>query len=223
MKNANIMIQKIRKQLTFMSGGKKNRQKGFTLVELAIAMGIIGLLVGGVLKGRAMVENAKYKKIYNDCISYTAAIISYKDATGVLPGDEDNQNFPAIDGHEGDNNGNLAGIPECSNLFEDLVNAGYTTQRPTNYAGYPIHVYGKETRIWHAIVFGRRGLYLWFYHLPIRAIAAIDRRYDDGIWNTGTIMCENDWSNIHDGGLRGMIDGNRTRMIYLVQKGGIIW
>ncbi len=36
-----------------------NNQSGFTLVELAIVMIIIGLLIGGILKGQELVSNAR--------------------------------------------------------------------------------------------------------------------------------------------------------------------
>ena len=34
-------------------------EQGFTLVELAIVMVIIGLLIGGILKGQELINNAK--------------------------------------------------------------------------------------------------------------------------------------------------------------------
>ena len=42
------------------------RQTGFTLVEIAIVLVIIGLLIGGVLKGQSMITNAKIRKIESD-------------------------------------------------------------------------------------------------------------------------------------------------------------
>ena len=38
---------------------KQTSQAGFTLVELAIVMIIIGLLIAGVLKGQALIGNAR--------------------------------------------------------------------------------------------------------------------------------------------------------------------
>jgi len=64
------------------------KQTGFTLVEIAIVMVIIGLLLGGVLKGREMITNAKVKGIEADFNGVTAALYSYQDRYRALPGDD---------------------------------------------------------------------------------------------------------------------------------------
>lgn len=66
----------------------KNKQTGFTLVEIAIVLVIIGLLLGGVLKGQEMIENAKIKNIVNDLKSIQTANNAYLDRYKALPGDE---------------------------------------------------------------------------------------------------------------------------------------
>ncbi|PZP56711.1 MAG: hypothetical protein DI586_02775 [Micavibrio aeruginosavorus] len=62
-------------------------QRGFTLVELSIVMIIIGLLIGGVLKGQELIENAKAKRIMADVKAYQSSILVFKDSFSYLPGD----------------------------------------------------------------------------------------------------------------------------------------
>ncbi|MCP4232780.1 MAG: prepilin-type N-terminal cleavage/methylation domain-containing protein [Aestuariibacter sp.] len=64
------------------------KQKGFTLVEIAIVLVIVGLLIGGVLKGQEMITNAKLKRIESDNAGMTAALFSYQDRYLALPGDD---------------------------------------------------------------------------------------------------------------------------------------
>lgn len=67
---------------------KLGMQKGFTLVEIAIVLVIIGLLLGGVLKGQEMIENSKVKSIVNDMRAVQTAYNGYIDRFKVIPGDE---------------------------------------------------------------------------------------------------------------------------------------
>lgn len=68
----------------------RQRQQGFTLVEIAIVLVIIGLLLGGVLKGQEMIENSKIKSIVNDMKAIQAAYNGYVDRYKSIPGDETN-------------------------------------------------------------------------------------------------------------------------------------
>jgi len=63
----------------------KNKQSGFTLVEIAIVMVIIGLLLGGVLKGQALIDNAKIRSVVNDMNGIQAAYYGYQDRMRVAP------------------------------------------------------------------------------------------------------------------------------------------
>jgi len=64
------------------------RQSGFTLVEIAIVLVIIGLLLGGILKGQEMITQARIKNVVNDLNGVTAAYFSYQDRYKAIPGDD---------------------------------------------------------------------------------------------------------------------------------------
>jgi prepilin-type N-terminal cleavage/methylation domain-containing protein len=66
----------------------KRQNSGFTLVEIAIVLVIVGLLIGGVLKGQEMITNAKLKRIESDNAGIAAAMFSYQDRYLQLPGDD---------------------------------------------------------------------------------------------------------------------------------------
>ncbi|MDQ5880036.1 MAG: hypothetical protein QG638_2773, partial [Pseudomonadota bacterium] len=66
----------------------KNQQSGFTLVEIAIVLVIIGLLLGGVLKGQELVNNAKVKNLANDFRGISSFVYAYQDRFRGLPGDD---------------------------------------------------------------------------------------------------------------------------------------
>src|SRR5258707_1601226 len=68
--------------------GKKSIEGGFTLVEIAIVLVIIGLLLGGILKGQEMITQARIKNAINDFNGVVTAITSYQDRYRAQPGDD---------------------------------------------------------------------------------------------------------------------------------------
>ena len=64
------------------------RTQGFTLVEIAIVLVIIGLLLGGILKGQEMITQAKIKNVIADMSGVSAAMYGYQDRYKALPGDD---------------------------------------------------------------------------------------------------------------------------------------
>jgi prepilin-type N-terminal cleavage/methylation domain-containing protein len=66
----------------------KSQQSGFTLIEIAIVLVIIGLLLGGVLKGQELIENSRIKSVVADMRGVSAAFTGYFDRYRALPGDE---------------------------------------------------------------------------------------------------------------------------------------
>ena len=92
----------------------KRNQSGFTLIEIAIVLVIIGLLLGGVLKGQELINSAKVKNLASDFKNVPVFIYGYQDKYKALPGDDS-----AADTHltaassvsitPGDGNGVIAG------------------------------------------------------------------------------------------------------------------
>jgi prepilin-type N-terminal cleavage/methylation domain-containing protein len=70
----------------------KRNQSGFTLIEIAIVLVIIGLLLGGVLKGQELINSAKVKNLANDFKNVPLFIYGYQDKFRALPGDDSNAN-----------------------------------------------------------------------------------------------------------------------------------
>jgi prepilin-type N-terminal cleavage/methylation domain-containing protein len=63
-------------------------QSGFTLVEIAIVLVIIGLLLGGVLKGQELINSARVKSLAQDFRAVPTFIYAYQDKFRALPGDD---------------------------------------------------------------------------------------------------------------------------------------
>ena len=64
------------------------RQQGFTLIEIAIVLVIIGLLLGGVLKGQELINSAKVKNIVSEIKNTSVMVYAYQDRFRALPGDQ---------------------------------------------------------------------------------------------------------------------------------------
>ncbi len=88
----------------------RRNQSGFTLIEIAIVLVIIGLLLGGVLKGQELINSAKVKNFAQDFKSVPVLIYGYQDKYKRLPGDDNGAvtRFGATTAN-GDGNGTIAG------------------------------------------------------------------------------------------------------------------
>ena len=62
-------------------------QQGFTLIEIAIVLVIIGLLLGGVLKGQELIHNARVRNIIAQQDGIKAAFFGFQDRYRGIPGD----------------------------------------------------------------------------------------------------------------------------------------
>ena len=69
---------------------QRDEEAGFTLVELAVVMIIIGLLIGGVLKGQELITNAEVSNTVQTVQTTDSAVLGFRDAYAALPGDAPN-------------------------------------------------------------------------------------------------------------------------------------
>ena len=90
-----------------------SNEAGFSLVELAIGLVIIGLLVGGVLKGVELIESARLKSLLSQVNEFRVAVSTFVDRYDALPGDyhEASDHVKA-----GLKNGNNSGVIEGKGL-----------------------------------------------------------------------------------------------------------
>lgn len=184
----------------------KTKQTGFTLVEIAIVLVIIGLLLGGILKGQEMITQAKIKNVVNDFNGVTAAVNSYQDRYRALPGDDLNASSRWSGAFSGDGNGVFgvpgtdvyntaaatpaAGTTETLKFWWHLRLAGFvggstaatsaaSVQQPANAANGIMGVQTSGMGFTSNIVCSS--------NLPDKIAIAVDTQMDDGSATTGQV------------------------------------
>ncbi len=173
------------------------KQKGFTLVEIAIVLVIVGLLIGGVLKGQEMITNAKIKRVESDNAGTAAAMFSYQDRYLQLPGDDNDASnrFDTYTGTDGDNDGLISGDWDSATVTDEsilfwrhlrvagLVPGGEAeTTQPSNAYGGKIGIHDGALGIGgHVLVFGA---------LEGAIAKILEARLDDTLANSGRVRGE---------------------------------
>lgn len=164
--------------------GLHRNQKGFTLVEIAIVMVIIGLLIGGILKGQEMINNAKVKRVVKQADEMRAAVMTFYDKFGQYPGDE---NGPGGNAVAGNNDGQIL-TTEIFDAMADLAAANLITGTYNGTSDLPSNAFGGTTRVaWVDPGPGNARHCIQYTNLPAETCQEIDVKYDDGVQTTGSI------------------------------------
>jgi len=195
----------------FAFDNRKSTQAGFTLVEIAIVLVIIGLLLGGILKGQEMINQARIKNAINDFNGITVAVTSYQDRYRALPGDDPNADTrwttqaPA----KGDGNGVIGGnynvtvtaaaptSAQESNLFWQhlriagfvpgiTTGAGSGAQPPNAASG----IVGVQNAVNPGVGLGFVGPIICSSNIPDKVASAVDTQMDDSNSQTGQVRAQ---------------------------------
>jgi prepilin-type N-terminal cleavage/methylation domain-containing protein len=186
----------------------KQIQRGFTLVEIAIVLVIIGLLLGGILKGQELITNAKVRNVADQQNAVKAAFFAFQDRFRSLPGDYPTNlasaNIPNVK-EGGDGNGVIeskatggGSAIESVLAWNHLANAGFIScsqcSNPTNTAANgasnsPTNAYGGVMILITDNVFlastGNVTNFKTGGSVPSNVLAEVDRKVDDGFPSTG--------------------------------------
>lgn len=183
------------------------KQQGFTLIEIAIVLVIIGLLLGGVLKGQELITSARVRNLISMQDGTKAAIFGFLDRYRALPGDYSqaatNINCtPAC--QNGNNNGQVtatgvsgATIDEFIASWEHLskagfINGNYTYTTPAANSNTPTNPFGSFVQYIFDAVYeggaapGRHNLKTGA-NISSDLLAEVDRKIDDGLANGGNL------------------------------------
>jgi prepilin-type N-terminal cleavage/methylation domain-containing protein len=176
--------------------------KGFTLIEIAIVLVIVGLLLGGMLKGQEMIRAAQVRHLISEEQGIKAAFYGFQDRYRALPGDyasaSSTINCGASACRNGDGNGrieihNAGGIHESTIVWSHLAAAGFingsydpagadTEPNDVNSPKNPYSIFlqlAYDDNYGTGTVPSKHNLKT-AGQIPVEIIAEVDRKVDDG-------------------------------------------
>ncbi len=174
------------------------KETGFTLVEIAIVLVIIGLILAAVLKGQEMITQGKIKGIINDFNAVLTAYNGYQDRYKAIPGDDPNSGARwttlGVSGNgngtvDGEYNDATGGTSEATYFWADLKfanffpgltdTAAHAEAQPSNSVGGIIGVQNNAL--------GMSGLSICMSAVVYKIAQSVDTQIDDGNAMTGSV------------------------------------
>lgn len=104
---------------------KAMHKAGFSLVELAIVLAIIGLIVGGIMVGQDVMHNSKLQSIQTDIMKYDSAFQQFHQKYNSYPGDMPDATTYFTSVGNGNGNFNFDTLAESVYLWEHLAKGGF--------------------------------------------------------------------------------------------------
>ena len=190
------------------------QQKGFTLIEIAIVLAIIGLLVGGILKGQELINSARVRNLAQQISAVQAAYFGFMDRYRKIPGDHPGNLMSGVIGatvhlpkpDAASSNGRIDNtFSEAAGVWEQLARAGFlagfnpASAAPGNAAAYaqhaPRNAFGGAlvltyNRAYTGVASKRLNLHMGA-NIPVKIASELDTKLDDGMPNTGLVRLNN--------------------------------
>jgi prepilin-type N-terminal cleavage/methylation domain-containing protein len=186
------------------------KQQGFTLIEIAIVLVIIGLLLGGVLKGQELITSARVRNMISTQDGIKAAYFGFLDRFRALPGDYTlaTTNITGAT-QNGNGNGRISTIAGGDTVNENIlvwehlsrsgfINGTYTYAATAAATTSPTNPYGVYMDVIYDGIYGsgnfgadgataspQRHNIKTGAQVPVEIIVEVDRKVDDGLPNTG--------------------------------------
>jgi prepilin-type N-terminal cleavage/methylation domain-containing protein len=182
---------------------KQRLSLGFTLVELSVVLIVIGLLVGSIMTGASMLDDAKLKSLIRDGAFYKKAMLDFQTKYNELPGDMTAAtNYWSTSGN-GDGDGLIEWSGESYRMWQHLYLAGFvkevyngTSQEPScsynpacllRVEAYSVNVYNRTANTVSNTVISVLASGSWNPLLTTEHAFKIDSKIDDGIATTGQV------------------------------------
>ncbi len=104
--------------------------RGFTLIEMSIVLVIIGLIIGGILKGQEIIESSRQKNVITQIDAVRSAVNTFADKYQAIPGDYRLADSRILDGLVDGNANGIIGDSDDLAIADLNLNPGTASENP---------------------------------------------------------------------------------------------